>query len=129
MINEIETLKKIAYIYYLDEEFAVIAGRTSKDNEYLSLKFASQKDWWFHVRSVPGSHVIMRSLGNKEPDRRQKEVAAAVAAYHSKARNAGVVPVACTRAINVSKPSGSPVGTVRIKKEEIIKTRPALPEK
>jgi predicted ribosome quality control (RQC) complex YloA/Tae2 family protein len=55
------------------------------------------------------------------------KAAAAIAAYHSKARNAGVVPVSCTRAQNVSKPRGAKPGTVQIRKETTIKVRPGLP--
>jgi predicted ribosome quality control (RQC) complex YloA/Tae2 family protein len=55
------------------------------------------------------------------------KAAAAVAAYHSKARNAGVVPVSCARAQDVSKPRGAKVGTVQIRKETTLKVRPGLP--
>ena len=127
MITEIETLKKNAYIYFLGSEFVIIAGKTSKDNDFISLKVAGQNDYWFHVRSVPGSHVLLRSLESREPGRKELEQAAAVAAYYSKARNAGVVPVSCTQAKNVSKPSGVKTGTVTIRKEQVLKVRPALP--
>ncbi|GAB4274948.1 MAG: hypothetical protein Kow0029_15670 [Candidatus Rifleibacteriota bacterium] len=129
MITEIETLKRHAFIYPLGNDFVIIAGRTSKDNDFISLKVAGQNDWWFHVKGCPGSHVLLRSLGNTEPDRKTLEVAAAVAAYYSKARNAGVVPVSCTLVKYVSKPSGVPAGTVTIKKEQTIKVRPSLPDK
>jgi predicted ribosome quality control (RQC) complex YloA/Tae2 family protein len=120
MNHDLQSLKKIAWVYCLDENFVIIAGRTDKDNEFLSLRLASQNDWWFHVHSVPGSHVLLRSLNNIEPSKSQIETAAAVAAYHSKAKKAGVVPVTYTQAGNVSKPRGTPVGTVRV--------RPALPD-
>ncbi len=128
MITEIETLKRNAFLYYLGEEYVIIAGRTSKDNDFISLKAAAQNDWWFHVKGVPGSHVLLRALGDHEPGKKEMEIAAAVAAYYSKARNAGVVPVSCTLARNVSKPSGVKSGTVFIKKEQILKVRPGLPE-
>lgn len=128
MITEIETLKRNAFIYYLGPEFVIIAGRTSKDNDFISMKVAGQNDWWFHVKGVPGSHVLLRPLADQEPTKKQLEIAASVAAYYSKARNAGVVPVSCTMARNVTKPSGVSAGTVYIKKEQVLKVRPALPE-
>lgn len=128
MITEIETLKRNAFLYYLHDDFVIIAGKTSKDNDFISLKAAAQNDWWFHVKGVPGSHVLLRSLNGSEPGRPELEKAAAVAAYYSKARNGGVVPVSCTLAKNVSKPSGVKAGTVMIKKEQVLKVRPALPE-
>ena len=54
--------------------------------------------------------------------------AAAIAAWHSKARAAGIVPVSCTEAKNVSKPRGAKPGSVCIKREKTIKVRPALPD-
>ena len=128
MITEIETLKRNAFIYYLGTEFVIIAGRTSKDNDFISLKAAGQSDWWFHVKGVPGSHVLLRALNDAEPTKKQLEVAASTAAYYSKARTAGVVPVSYTLAKNVTKPSGSPPGTVYIKKEQVLKVRPGIPE-
>ncbi len=127
MIEEIESLKRNAYIYRLDEDFVIIAGKTSKDNDFISLKAAAQNDLWFHVRGVPGSHVLLRSLNGKPPGRKEVEKAAAVAAWFSKARNAGIIPVSFTEARNVSKPSGVKAGTVNIKKEQVVKVRPGLP--
>jgi predicted ribosome quality control (RQC) complex YloA/Tae2 family protein len=113
--------------YELEGGWTVLAGRTEADNDYLSLKLASPKDWWFHAHAVPGSHVLLRARDDMEPDRRTLEAAAAIAAWHSKARAGGVVPVSCTLAANVSKPRGAEPGTVTIRKEKIYKVRPALP--
>jgi len=115
------------YTYQLPGNWTVLAGRTDADNELLSLKVASPKDWWFHVRSVPGSHVLLRSQKERDPDRETLKQAAAIAAYHSKARHGGKVAVAYTRACFVSKPKGAPIGTVSIKREKLLKVRPALP--
>lgn len=114
--------------YELPGGWTVLAGRTEADNDYLSLKLASPKDWWFHAHGCPGSHVLLRAREDGvEPDRATLEAAAAVAAWHSKARAGGTVPVSCTLAVNVSKPKGAPAGTVTIRKERTLKVRPALP--
>ena len=113
--------------YELAGGWSVLAGRTEADNDYLSLKLADPRDWWFHAKSVAGSHVLLRAREDAEPDRATLEAAAAIAAWHSKARNGGVVPVSCTLAVNVSKPRGADPGTVTIRKEKIFKVRPALP--
>ena len=102
-------------------------GRTEKDNDHLSLKVARPTDWWFHVRGMPGSHVILRGAEGEEPDRETLERAAAIAAYHSKAREGGVVAVSCTRARYVTKPRDAKAGTVEIRKEMVLKVRPACP--
>ena len=129
MIEDLSQLRRQAFIYQPVEGFYIIAGRTSNDNEFISLKVASPNDLWFHVRGMPGSHVLLRSINGDEPDRRIIEAAAAAAVWHSKGRNGGITPVSMTLARFVSKPSGSPKGTVSIKNEKVIKVRPAvLPE-
>ncbi len=62
-----------------------------------------------------------------EPDRATLERAAGIAAYHSKASAAGVVPVSMTEGRHVSKPRGAKPGTVEIRKETVLKVRP-VPE-
>jgi len=114
--------------YELADGWQVLAGKTDADNDILSLKLAGPHDWWFHLHGQPGSHVILKAREGLEPGKEILQAAAAVAAWHSKARGAGVVPVVCTRAANVSKPRGAKPGTVSIKNEKIIKVRPALPQ-
>jgi predicted ribosome quality control (RQC) complex YloA/Tae2 family protein len=114
--------------YELPGGWKVLVGRTDADNDRLSLKVAGPNDWWFHVRGMPGSHVVLQCPSGEEPDRETLKRAAAIAAYHSKARAGGVVPVSCTRAQYVTKPRGAEVGTVQIRKEIVLKVRPAAGE-
>jgi predicted ribosome quality control (RQC) complex YloA/Tae2 family protein len=86
---------------------------------------ARPDDWWFHIRGMPGSHVILQGLPGADPDRQTLQRAAAIAAYHSKARDAGVVAVSGTRARDVSKPRGAKAGTVQSRHEKVFKVRPA----
>ena len=116
-----------AFAYTLREGWTVLAGRTDADNERLSLKVARPQDWWFHVRGMPGSHVILQGPPGDEADRETLRRAAAVAAYHSKARDGGEVAVSCTKARYVTKPRGAKVGTVQIRKEVVLKVRPGIP--
>jgi predicted ribosome quality control (RQC) complex YloA/Tae2 family protein len=102
----------------------VLAGRTDAANERLSLKLARPGDLWFHIRGLPGSHVVLRVPADAVPDRATRELAAGLAAYHSKARAAGTVAVSCTEARHVSKSSGAPRGTVTIRQESVLKVRP-----
>jgi predicted ribosome quality control (RQC) complex YloA/Tae2 family protein len=117
-----------AHVYMLPGGWTVLAGRSDADNDRLSLQEAAPNDWWFHVRGMPGSHVILKVSPGKEPDRHILKQAAAIAAFHSKARTGGMVAVAGTRARYVTKPKGAKPGTVRIRKETIFKVRPGLPE-
>jgi len=86
---------------------------------------ARPDDWWFHMRGMPGSHVILQGPPGTDPDRETLHRAAAIAAYHSKAREAGVVAVSGTRARDVRKPRGAKAGTMQIRHEQVFKVRPA----
>jgi predicted ribosome quality control (RQC) complex YloA/Tae2 family protein len=114
--------------YTLPGGWQVLVGRTDADNDRLSLHLAKPNDWWFHVRGMPGSHVLLRARPEADPDRATLKRAAAIAAYHSKARTAGVVAVSCTRARYVTKPRDAPPGTVNIRKEVVLKVHPEAPE-
>jgi predicted ribosome quality control (RQC) complex YloA/Tae2 family protein len=104
--------------YILPGGWEVMAGLTDADNDRLSLREARPNDFWFHVRGQPGSHVVLRVPGD-DPGRDTLRLAAAVAAYHSKARNAG-------EASNVSKPRGAAPGSVSIRRESVFKVRPSI---
>ncbi len=114
--------------YIIDGKWTVLAGKTDADNDRLSLKEARPNDWWFHVRGMPGSHVLLKAIPDEDPGKDILKAAAAVAAWHSKARTGGVTPVACTKAAYVTKPRGAKPGTVQIRKETILKVRPGLPD-
>jgi predicted ribosome quality control (RQC) complex YloA/Tae2 family protein len=110
----------------------VLVGRNDAANDALSLRLARPGDYWFHVRGLSGSHVVLRcppkAEGGREPDRTTLKAAAALAAHFSKARNAGIVAVSCTRARFVTKPRAARPGTVQIRGEITLKVRPGLGE-
>jgi predicted ribosome quality control (RQC) complex YloA/Tae2 family protein len=114
--------------YELPGGWIVLAGKNDQDNDQLSLKIARANDWWFHVKGIPSSHVILQVPAGLEPDNATVKLAAAVAAWHSKKREARQVAVSCTRARYVTKPRGAKSGTVEIRKEKVLNVRPALPE-
>lgn len=113
--------------YLLPGGWCVLAGRTDRDNDRLSLKIARPNDWWFHVRGQPGSHVVLQVPDDREPDRDALRAAAAVAAWHSKLRASRQVAVTATRARYVTKPRGAPAGTVQVRRETVLKVQPRLP--
>ena len=122
-----QPLQPDVWKYDLAEGWVALAGKTDDDNDRLSLKTARANDLWFHVHGRPGSHVILQGPEGEKPDTDQIKAAASIAAWHSKMRNAGTVPVSCTEAKHVSKPRGAKPGTVHIKREKTIKVRPGLP--
>ncbi len=114
--------------YTLEDKWTVLVGRTEKDNDSLSLKIAKANDWWFHVRGMSGSHVVLEVLTGEDPGKDILKMTASIAAYHSKAKKGGVVAVSCTRARYVTKTRGAKPGTVQIRKESVLKVRPGLGE-
>ena len=124
--NNPDGYKPSIYEYELPGGWKILAGKSDEDNDYLSLKMARPEDYWFHVRGTSGSHVILRSRPREEPDRETLKLAASIAAFHSKSRKGGVVPVSCTKARYVNKPKGARPGTVHIRKESVLKVRPGV---
>lgn len=114
--------------YILDNKYHVYVGKDSLNNDLLTTKFAKQNDFWFHARSVSGSHVVLRVDNTKEavPKNILKK-AASLAAYHSKAKTAGLVPVSYTFKKYVSKRKGMPAGQVSLLKEDVLLVKPEIP--
>ena len=108
--------------------FEVWVGKNARQNDELTFHVAQKYDLWMHARGVPGSHTILH-LPNRdaEPGKRRKHTAAAIAAYYSKARGSGVVPVMVTRRKYVRSPTGAAPGAVRVEREDVILVEPGLP--
>ncbi len=104
--------QKIPYLRYRSSEgYLILCGRNNLQNDYLTIKEADKQDIWLHTQKIPGSHVIIRGVGEEIPDVTLEE-AAAIAAYNSKGRGSSKVPVDYTRVRNVRKPNGAKPGMV-----------------
>lgn len=97
--------------YTSSDGFTIYVGRNNKQNDKLTLKTARNYDMWLHTKDIPGSHVIIVSDNREITDTAILE-AASLAAYNSKAKESGNVPVDYTIVKNVSKPSGAKPGMV-----------------
>lgn len=116
-------------VFTVDGGFEVWAGKSSKNNDELTLKHAKPNDLWFHARGAAGSHVVLKvNSGKGEPSKRAREQAASIAAYYSKMKNAKMVPVAMTEKKFVRKPKGAAPGSVTVEREKVIFAEPALPD-
>lgn len=114
--------------YLIEKKYRVLVGKDSKNNDYLTMKEARQNDYWFHARSVSGSHVVLKT--NNNPDEIPKNIlkcTASIAAFHSKAKTAGVVPVVYTLKKFVTKKKGMAPGQVIVLKENILHVNPEIP--
>ena len=94
-----------------DDGFPILVGRNNIQNDRLTLKTARGGDIWFHVKNIPGSHVIVVTGGRTPPDS-TLEQAAVLAALHSRAAGSAQVPVDYTEARHVRKPAGARPGMV-----------------
>ncbi len=88
----------------------VLCGKNNVQNEYITHRLAAKQDYWFHVKHVPGSHVLLITEG-REPTDLDFTTAAEIAAYYSKAEG-GNIAVDYLLAKNVKKPMGGKPGMV-----------------
>lgn len=106
------------------DNYEVWVGKNAKSNDRLTSD-AHKEDVWMHARGVSGSHLAIRMNNNKEmPPKHILLKAASLAAYHSKARGSDLVPVIITKRKYISKPKGSPPGSVRVDKEQVEMVHP-----
>ncbi|MGI6113500.1 MAG: Rqc2 family fibronectin-binding protein [Mahellales bacterium] len=89
----------------------IYVGKNNKQNDYLTLQQARPQDLWFHVKDIPGSHVILKAEDTK-PDEDLLALAAMIAAFYSKARYSSKVAVDYTLKKYVKKPRGAKPGMV-----------------
>ncbi|MFC1887820.1 NFACT RNA binding domain-containing protein, partial [Candidatus Cloacimonadota bacterium] len=97
----------------INDNWEILVGRTSKENDLLTTKTANPYDWWFHTRIFKGTHVVLRNYGKKgELPEELLNLSCRIAAYFSKAKKSANVPVDYTQIRYVRKPRKSPPGFV-----------------
>lgn len=121
-------LKPSPHRYKSPSGFDILVGRNNKENDLLTLKTASKSDIWLHTKDIPGSHVILKTDGeNVTAD--DIYCAAAIAAWHSKAKSSANVAVDYVPVRYVKKPSGAKPGMVIFTNNHTVYIDPALPKK
>ena len=100
-------------------------GKSAAGNDHITTKLARPDDLWLHAEGMAGSHVLIRNPGRTEVPSGVLMKAASLAAYHSKGRSAGKVPVAYTRAKFVKKPKGAKPGLVTLSERKTVMATPA----
>ena len=53
--------RSVARRFVSPDGFTVLVGRTAEDNDVLTLKLGSPRDFWLHVAAGSGSHVVVRN--------------------------------------------------------------------
>ncbi len=87
----------------------IYVGKNNRQNDELTLRFASGDDLWLHTKDIAGSHVIIKA--NSVPEATLRE-AANLAAYYSRAKHSAQVPVDYALRKYVKKPAGALPGKV-----------------
>lgn len=97
--------------YISDDGYTILVGRNNVQNDMLTFKTAAKDDSWFHTQKIPGSHVVVIGNGDIIPELTCRQ-AAALAAYHSGARESSQVAVDYTEVRLLKKPTGAKPGKV-----------------
>ncbi|WP_417900602.1 NFACT RNA binding domain-containing protein [Bacillus haimaensis] len=113
--------KPVLEVYQSTDGTEILVGKNNKQNDFLTNKVARRDDVWLHTKDIPGSHVVIRST---DPTEETINEAATIAAYFSKARHSGSVPVDFTKVRNVKKPSGAKPGFVIYEQQQTIYVTP-----
>ncbi|MDA8020939.1 MAG: NFACT RNA binding domain-containing protein [Thermoanaerobaculia bacterium] len=117
--------KNVARRFLSPDGLVILVGRTAADNDVLSLKIGRPRDFWMHIASGPGSHVVVRNpekLGRLP--RETKQMAAALAVRYSKGRDGGRSAVHFTTCDQVSKKGKMAPGKVRLGRYETVYAAP-----
>lgn len=108
----------------VDENWEIFIGRTSRENDFLTTRRAKPHDWWFHTRVFRGTHVILRNLHKQDLPDKLKLICCGLAAYYSKAKKSGNVPVDYTQIRYVNKPRGAALGYVVYRNQKTLYVDP-----
>lgn len=106
-----EKIKNEPYHYISSDGFDMYVGKNNLQNEEITFKLANGGDWWFHSKTFPGSHVIVKTDGKELPDATFEE-AARLAAYYSKGRDQDKVEIDYIERKHVKKVAGAKPGFV-----------------
>ena len=98
-------------------------GRSSRDNDTLTLRHARGNDLWLHTADCPGSHVVLRLERGAEPEEEEVLDAAHLAIHFSPARGTDRAPVHVARRKHVHKPRGAKAGLVTLSGGRILEIR------
>ncbi len=108
--------------------YQVLVGENAQANDFLLTRIAKPNDWWLHVRTGTGAHVIIRT--ENQPQRVPRstfEFAARLAAQHSTDKHAHVVEVDYTLRKYVRKPKGAPPGFALYTHEKTLRVEMGKP--
>ena len=109
--------------YKTTHGLTVLVGKNNKQNDYLTNRYASKNHLWFHVKDMPGSHVVITHV---ESEITEDDIldAAKIAAYHSKGKESQSVPVDYTEIRYVKNIPGTKPGFVTYTDQKTVYVTP-----
>ena len=108
-------------LFHTSDGSEVLVGKNNLQNDRLSFKLANKNDLWFHVKDIPGSHVVLR---NPAPSDETILEVAQLAAYFSKGRDSDNVPVDYLPVKRLHKPNGAKPGFVTFRGQKTLSVTP-----
>jgi predicted ribosome quality control (RQC) complex YloA/Tae2 family protein len=102
----------------------ILVGRSPLENADLTFRVARPGDFWFHAQRIPGAHVILSRDDRATPPEADLALAASLAAFYSRARDAATVAVDYTLRKHVRKQRAAPPGLVWYTQAKTIVARP-----
>lgn len=106
-----EKVKSKPLHFVSKDGYHIYVGKNNLQNDWLTFEFAAGNDWWFHAKQAPGSHVVVRTMGDELPDRTFEE-AGRLAAYYSSLRGNEKAEIDYVEKKHVKKPKGAKPGFV-----------------
>ncbi len=100
--------------YQLRSGLDVLVGKSSRDNDRLTVRVARGNDLWLHLHGEPSSHVVIRLPRGRTASLEDIEEAAALAVHFSKRRGAERAEVMYTPKKYVRKGKGLAPGAVLV---------------
>ena len=97
--------------YKSNDGYTIFVGKNNIQNDYIITNLASNGDFWFHAKNVPGSHVLIKLNKNKLSDD-SCLCCAKLAAYYSSNKNNSYVEVDYLDVKNLKKVKGKGKGYV-----------------
>jgi predicted ribosome quality control (RQC) complex YloA/Tae2 family protein len=85
-VKQSKQTKELSYRKYTSSDgYEILCGRNNIQNDKLTFSVASKTDWWFHIKGLPGTHVILKTRPDEDmPSDTAVIEAAQLAAYFSR---------------------------------------------
>lgn len=94
----------------------ILVGKSAKGNDFLLRRKAKRGDLWFHVKDIPGAHVLLPLAGGQSASQEDIVKAAGLAIHFSRARSAGRAEVIVADVKDLDRPKGALPGKVTVRR-------------